>query len=231
MARTGPNVARRNDLKAALKRAKPDDLLPLDQCAVLWGVVKTRFVNVRNDIEATIGWPAPIKGPKNSYLYPATAAIQAMLDFEMRHDEINADRQRRIDVIVGRTRRVGSKGNAESYMMPVNDLAKLHRLAAEIEERERQQRLYIPKTEVEAVCGEVFAVFSEFCADLDNRCDPNGELPAGTRERIRELGSDLQLRIYREIKDLLEINADAGSDDAAGLRGPARRARRAPARR
>lgn len=231
MAKSGPNLARRSDLKAALKRAGTDDLLTLDACAVLWGVVKTRFVNVRNDIEATIGWPQPQPGPRNSFLYPAKEAIEKMLAYEMRHDDLAADRQKRIDKILGRTRRVGSKSPSDGYAMPVNEMATIHRLATEIEVRERNQRLYIPAAEVSATCGEVFAIFSEFCGDLDNRCDPNGELPAETRRRIRELGFDLQLRIHGEIKELLAADADTGSTDLARNRAPANRSRRASARR
>lgn len=231
MSRSGPNLARRSDLKAALKRTKPDDVLTLDACAVLWGVVKTRFVNVRNDIEATIGWPQARPGPRNSFLYPAGEAIEKMLAYEMRHDELANERQQRIDKILGRTRRVGSKSASDGYAMPVNEMATIHRLATEIEVRERNQRLYIPAAEVSATCGEVFAIFSEFCSDLDNRCDPNGELPAETRKRIRALGADLQLRIHGEMKDLLEADANPGSTQLAGSRGAARSARRASPRR
>lgn len=229
MAQRGPNFVRRRDLEAALKRAKDDDLLSLDHLAVLWGVVKTRFVNIRNDIEATIGWPKAEKGPKNTHLYPARDALQKMLDYEKRHDKAESDRRKQVDRILGRTGR--GKEADDGYQMPVNEMAQLHRMATEIEERERKQRLYIPATEVAATCAEVFALFSEFCGDLDNRVDPNGELPGPVRARVRELGAELQLRIHREMKDMLSADAHAKPSDAAAHGGAPRRARRASPRR
>ena len=153
-----------------------------------------------------------------------------MLDEETAGDKAAADRQKTVDRILGRTARK-KQGPAGAQALPVNELATLNRIANEIEERERAQRLYIPASEVSAVAGETMAIFADFCADLDNRADPNGELPPATRKRIRELGGELQLRIYREMKDLLDADANAGSSDAQTPRKPARQSRRAPARR
>lgn len=229
MARTGPNYVRRQDIKAALKRVKADDMLSLDHLAVIWGVTKTRFVSVYKEIEAAVGWPVPTPGPKNTHLYQAREALERMLEFETRHDSIEAARQKRVGQILGHTRR-GREPEAGS-VVSVGEMAQLNRLANDIEERERAQRQYIPVAEVAAISAEAFALFSEFCADMDNRADPNGELPPATRARIRELGAELQLRIYREMRGLLEADANTGPGDPKGSRGKARRARGASARR
>lgn len=224
MARTGPNFVRRRDIESALKKAKPDDLLSLEHLAVIWGVVKTRFVNVTKDMEATVGWPRPQKGPNNTHLYSAREALERMLAYERRHDELAAEQKRTADRILGRTARGKT---ADVYQMPISEMAQLHRMAIEIEERERAQRLYIPAAEVAATSAEVFSLFSEFCGDMDNRLDPNGELPAPMRKRARELGAELLLRIHREMKDMLEADAHARTGSAPASRRSPRRARRA----
>ena len=95
MSNRGPNLSRRQDLQRAIKRAKPGDLLRLEDLARVWGVVKTRFVNVKNDITMTIGFPEHAPGPNNTHLYPAKASLQKLLDWETRHDKISSDRQKR----------------------------------------------------------------------------------------------------------------------------------------
>lgn len=223
------DLQRRARLKAGLKRVKPNDELTLDHCAVLWGVTKARFVSIRNEIEATHGWPTPKPGPKNTFLYPAKESIERMLQYELQHDEAAAERQKVADRILGRTTR--GRAGTDPYHMPISEMAQLNRLATEIEERERAQRLYIPAAEVAAVNAEVFALFSAFCSDFDNRVDPNGELPAPVRARARQLGAELQLRIHREMKDMLTADAHAGTSDASAGGGKARRSRRASSRR
>lgn len=216
-----PNTTRRADLRAAIKRAKKDDLLRLEDLARVWGVVKTRFVNIKNDITMTIGFPAHVQGPNNTHLYPAKESLEKLLAYETRNDEVTTARQERAAAILGQNGK--GKASAASLHNP-NELATLSRLAAEIEDRERDQRLYIPAAEVSAVGGEIFSLFSEFCGSLDNHVDPNGQLSADIRKRIRDGGHRTLMSIHERMKGLL--NAQPAADRRAPGRARKPRTRR-----
>lgn len=224
MARGAPNYARRQDLKRALKRVKDGDLLKLEDLAKIWGTVKTRFVNVKGNIDATIGFPTPVQGENNSHLYPAKEALTAMLAFETRNDEIDQQRGRRIDRILGRGPQ--GKGRAsQPFTLSLSDMAQASRLAAEIEEREREQGLYVPASDVASTAAGIFDIFSEYLDDLDNRIDPNGLLPPETRTTLRTQGGELLLKVHSEMRDMLAGNAGSQSSGSPRLRRPARRSR------
>ncbi|MBX9814067.1 MAG: hypothetical protein K2X76_05135 [Sphingomonas sp.] len=219
-----PQDARRvRDLRVALKRAKPDDLLSLADCAIAWGVEKSRFVSVRNQIA---DFPDPRPATKemglrpNAIVYPARAAIEAMLGYAMRGERSAAAKAARIDAILGRSR----KGEEPDALLSPNDLVKMNRLQAEIQERERDQRQYIPAAEVSAIAAEVFSELSDFLSTLANKVDPHGTLSAELRASIDEEASKALLSFHRRMKDMF-----APDVDAAANREPARRSRRAPA--
>lgn len=213
-----PSPKRRQDLAAALKRVKAEDVLTLEELALLWGVTKPRFVSERN-LMAT--FPDHIK-QGNVYFYPAKAAIQAMLDHETRHDKMNRDRAAIAARILGK----GRQEEVDSAGHSVNELATLNRMATEMEEREREQGKYIPAAEVARVCGEVFSEISEFMSSLDAKVDPNGLLPLEIRAMILSNGKDALLRLHRLMRDMLRADADDKPTRTA-----ARRSRRASARR
>lgn len=206
-----PNTTRRQDLKAAIRRAKPDDLLRLEDLARIWGVVKTRFVNIKNDITMTIGFPSHVPGPNNTHLFPAKEALEKLLAWETRNDETSTARQQRAAEILGHTGK--GKASLPTALHAPNELAVLNRLAADIEAREREQRLYIPAAEVSATAAEVFSIFSEYCGSLENYVDPNGLLPIDIRKKISDGGHATLLNIHKKLRGLL--NADNGTDQPA----------------
>lgn len=224
MARGGPNYARRQDLARALKRAKPDDLLKLEELAKIWGTVKTRFVNVKGEIDALIGFPVPVTGDNNTHLYPAREALEAMQKYETRNDQVEAERGKRIARIMGRGPQ-GKGRSSQPFTLSLSDMAQASRLAAEIEEREREQGLFVPVSDVAATAAGIFDIFSEYLDDLDNRIDPNGLLTPDTRAFIRTQGAELLLKVHGEMRDMLAGNAGAQSPGSPRLRRSARRSR------
>lgn len=209
------DARRISDLKAALKRAGVDSLLSLDDLALIWGTAKSRFVTVRNQIP---GFPDPILAPKEmrlppkAFAYPARAAIEAMLAFANRHEDADRAKAERTAAILGQRR----DGTDQAPLHRVNELQVLNRLAAEIEEREREQGLYIPRGDVAAIAGDVFSELSDFFATLSNKIDPHGELPPEVRDKVDELGSAELLRLHARMKDMLEPDAvtDRNRDQA-----------------
>jgi hypothetical protein len=220
-----PNITRRADLKRAIKRAKPDDLLTLEGLASVWGVVKTRFVNVKNDITMTIGFPQHQPGPNNTHLYPAKPALEQMLAYETRNDELSSARQARQAQILGAGRK-GSKAASTSDLHTPRELIDLNRIAADLEAREREQGLYIPASDVAATTGEVFSQLSEFCGNLANNVDPNGQLPPDVRERIDKGGATALIKFHAQLKGLMNADAVNQSDQRPTGRARQSRARR-----
>jgi hypothetical protein len=221
-----PRDARRVvDPRAARKRAKPKDVLALNELALLWGVSKARFVTQMKNMT---GFPDPQPAPKgmglpaNSHVYAAQGAIDAMLAFANRHEASSKAKANRAAAIIGGSRQVAEAASLHSP----NDLRVLSRLAMETEEREREQGKYVAAAEVSQSVGDIFSMISDFCAGLPNKIDPHGELPPKARETAREGAADLQLQLYQRVKHLL-------APDAApeGNRDTSHRARKPRARR
>lgn len=220
MAETA-NRNRRADLKAALKRVKPDDVMTLDDAAILWGTAKSRFVTVRNQMAK---FPPPQKGEGNKYDYPAKAAIEAMLDHELRFDAATKKRGDRINAILGKS---GKRADLdEQASLSVTELARLNTMAAEIEEREREQGAYVPVAGNAALASEIFSLISEFHRELSNKLDPHGLLPPALRAQIDSLGEEFLLRLHGQMKDVLSPDAKPKKP-----RGAAGRTGRASSRR
>lgn len=218
-APTNPN--RRTDIAAALKRAKPADMLALGALATVWGVSKPRFVSVMPSI---VGMPEPTQQGQ-AHIYPAKAALQAMLRHETRHDDAARDRETRTNAILGGLRETRTEA-ATGGAIPARDLQILNRLATEIEQRERDQRQYIPAAEVARVAGDVFSELSEFIAGLSNAMDPNGLLDPNLRALIDSNGAAALLGFHKRMKDILDADVIAGSPGRAPGRAGKPRARR-----
>ncbi len=216
-AKANPN--RRGDIQRALKKAKPEDMLSLEDLAFIYGATKGPFVTAKKQM---VGMPPPVL-QGTQHIYPAKAALKAMLDYEMRNDAAADDRARRTKAILGT---IAGDRMDQSSGLPARELQILNRTAAEIEERERAQRRYIPAEEVAMVAGEVFSELSEFMAGLSNKLDPNGLLDPRLRALIDTGGAEALLGFHRKMKDIL----DADADHADPGRAPSR-ARRAPTRR
>ena len=215
------NPHRRADIQAALKRAKPDTMLSLEELAFVWGTTKGPFVTAKKYM---VGMPAPVLSG-TSHLYPAKDALRAMLNYETRNDEAArnlAERQAAILGMKARSERAAEEAAAHSP----RDLQVLNRLAAEVEEREREQRQYIPAAEVAKTAGDVFSELSEFMAGLSNAIDPNGLLDPKLRELIDHKGGEALLSFHRKLKTLLDADAIDQNDRAADDRARKPRARR-----
>lgn len=195
-------------------------MLRLEELSNAWGTTKTNFVNVKNDISLTIGFPVPKAGPNNSHLYPALASLKKMLEYETRNDSENDARAKRAAEILGETGR-RKRTVAQDFTHAPNELATLNRLAADIEARERAQRQYLLASEVANIAADAFSIMSETCSNLSNEIDPNGLLPVETRMAVDGAGRSLLIRIHKQMKELLD--ADSGNVEPAA--GVARKAR------
>lgn len=219
------DARRISDLRAALKRSKADALLSLEDVALLWGTAKSRFVTVRNQIA---DFPAPIPAPKamglppKAYAYPARPAIEAMLAYANRHDDLDRAKAERTALILGQRR----GRDDQTPLHKVNELQVLNRLAAELEARERAQGEYVASADVASVAGEVFSEISDFFATLSNKIDPHGELPPEVRKLVDDLGSSALLRLHGRMKDMLDSDAVTETN-----RDQADRAGKSPTRR
>lgn len=226
MAR-GTNLERVQDIQRASKRAKAGDQLSLAELALIWGVGKGAFVNVR---ERMGGFPDPTPGPGNSLLYPAVDALKVMLEYETRADAAERERQTRAAAILGMRGGRGRRKKDEVHLPP-SELLKLSRLRAEIEQRERDQGLYVLRSEVENLFGDVFGVQSEWLGQLSLKCDPNGLWDPEVRAAVDEAGRECLLLIHAELSDMLPEDADSGPRRAKKPRGAGNRAGRASPRR
>jgi hypothetical protein len=218
-AKANPN--RRSDIAAALKRAKPNDMLSLEDLAFVYGTTKGPFVTAKKQMP---GMPQPIL-QGTQHIYPARAALKAMLDFETRNDAAAVDISRRRDAILGTLTRDRHE-EATSAHLPARELQILNRLAAEVEEREREQRAYIPAAEVARTAGEVFSALSEFMASLSNRVDPNGLLDPKLRTIIDTGGAEALLGFHKTLRLLLNADAVSGTPRTTPDRARKSRVRR-----
>lgn len=217
------NIKRIQDLEAALKRAKPKDTLRLDELALLWGVTKPRFVTVRNTMA---DYPAPQPGAGNEYVYPARKAINVMLAHERRHEKAAQARQDRANEIMGAGKR---KGSPEAAFWSPTEMATLNRLAADIEERERAQGLFVPIAEVQAIALTIFSEFSDLCSRMPNVVDPHGALPVATRQLIDKNAKQALVHIHGTLKHILAADVeprDPGTTASGARAAPARRQRK-----
>lgn len=216
----GPNETRRADIRRALRRVKPEDEWQLEDFAVVWGVVKSRFITLRNSM---VDFPVPRRsGTGNSYLYPAKAGLEAMLAHETRHDAARKERQSRQQrLLEGKRKR--SPAN-ESMALPVDELLKINRLAQEIEARESAQRETVDAADVRRTAGLIFAKVTTFVANFVSIVDPNGELTADFRSRLDERGREALLSLHADIEGLL--TGERVGNETSRSRKPNGRARR-----
>lgn len=224
MARA-PNLSRRADLEAALKRVKARDVLRLEDLAKIWGTTKQNFVNTLRQIENIVDVPEYVPGPRGTHLYPARKMLKAMLDYERRNDQLHANLAARAKAIMGGPKRGGAPAEA---LLPINEMATLSRVMAETEDRERLQGSYVPAGEVSRVAGAAFGLVSAFLSELDAQIDPNGILPADVRTLIRNGGRNVALNIHAEMKHMLGGNAPPKQRNPSRARrkdGPARKSR------
>jgi hypothetical protein len=126
------------------------------------------------------------------------------------------------DAILGNMRERRVETVAGSGMEP-RQLQILSRMSAEIEQRERDQRLYIPAAEVTQIAGDVFSEISEFVAGLSNMIDPNGLLDPALRVLIDDNARTALLGFHKRLKVLLD--ADAHTSTPGGAVSGARKSR------
>lgn len=215
------------DLKAALKSAKRSGgWLSLMDCAALWGVSKPRFVNKRAEIA---DFPEVGKQEGNAHFYPEKPALRAMIGYLERHQKAAEQKAASRAVLIGGGGGAGSAAIAGALSVhSVSELATLNRLAAELEEREREQGLWVLKAEVSMVVGDVFSEISDLLSNLANKIDPHGNLPAKTRAHIDTEGKEKLLVLHGKLKDMMATDADHGSNRTANARSGRAPTRRKP---
>jgi hypothetical protein len=213
----GTNLDRVRDIQAALKRAKPGDELSLAECAMIWGVSKGSFINRR---EQMAKFPNAKPGAGNSLLYPAQAALRAMLEHETRADEAERERQTRAAAIMGMSGGRGRRKVEEVFLAP-SEMLKLSRLRAEIEQREREQGLYAPIADLRNLLASVFGTLSETLGRLELKADPNGLWEADVRQAVQAAGRECLLLIHAQVSDMLGPDADNGPPRTKKPRGAA----------
>jgi hypothetical protein len=196
---SGPRLT---GLKSAHRRAKDEDEITLDTMASLWGCSKGQMVKIR---DAIIGFPAHRTGPKGILLYPARLALKSLIDEETKDDREAAALLARQAKMLGRKHVPNAR---PALNISISEMAQLARMSAEIEEREREQGLYVPV-----------------------QPDPNGKLPAAVRAAIDAGGRDVLLKIHAEMKHMLAGDAPARRRNAETARAPTGRAGRTQTRR
>jgi hypothetical protein len=232
----GPNLDRRRDLEAALKRAKPKDEISLSGLADLYGSSKQNFVNVLRNIEKRFDMP-PWREEEGTrqHLYPARAAIDVLLKWEKRNDAAHAERAKKTAAILGKAAgnrpKKSDSSAGEDALLPIGDMISLNRAMMLTEERERDQGLYCPLSDQAATAGRVFSLVSSFLSNLSANVDPNGLLPAEVRAVIDEGGHRTALKMHAEMKDMLSGDAIPRQRGGKGSRGATGRARRTRSRR
>lgn len=224
MAR-GTNIERVARLKAALtkakKVAKQKPTLSNTELTALFGVSKGAFTNVKAQIA---DFPDGVEGPRNQVLYPAIPALTALIAYETREDEEEAARRALANEIVGASKPRGRRKKSPEVFLSPTEMLKYSRVQAEIEERQRLQREYVPKQEVSSLASRIYEKIKDPLQQLELKVDPNGLLSAEQRTLISELGRTALLGIAREIEGALGIDVD---DHASRSATPAKSAGRA----
>lgn len=222
----GPNLSRRQDLEAAIARCKPKDVITLQGLADAYGTSKSNFTNVLRQIERMFDMPPYQAGPKGVHVYPAAKALKVVLAFETRNDAASDELQKRQAAILGKGEK--RKDRPTEQLIPLGDMAIASRVMAETEERERMQGLYCALEEQARVAGVVFSAISNFMSTLHITIDPNGKLPAAVRALVKTNAHKENLRIHREMKDILSGHAipnQSGPKKARSANGRAGRSR------
>jgi hypothetical protein len=137
----------------------------------------------------------------NEQLYPRRESLDAMWQWEVRNDQIAADKQARIARLLG-------VENQDTTMPSITDMAKASQVRGEIEQRMVFQRQLLATNEVTRVASKIFELLSSRLGNLGTVLDPNGALAASQRDAVDKLGSDLLLRMHAELRDMLV--GDAG---------------------
>lgn len=208
------------DLTAALKKAKPKDVVTLETLSAIWGVAKPRFVTVARNF---IDWPEPVGKEGNAYLLPAQKCFRSMIDYLKRHEAASKSRATRLGALIGSDQMAEQIAGGFS----IAELARANQLAAELEQRQREQGLYIPVADVQRTIGLVFSEISEFLSNLSNYVDPHGNrLPPAVRAAVDTAAHEQLLSVHAKLRGMLSPDVKPEP-----TRKPARKPRKAPARR
>ena len=206
------------DIKAHLRKVKPADMFSTGDLAAIWGVTKPRWVN---KVAEFAEFPSAVPSG-NVNLYPARAALQAMRAHLERHQQAATERARRTAALIG-----GSTATEEMLMhYSPAEIASMNRTQADIEQRERDQRLWVRMSDVEQCASAIFSILSDFASGLSNRLDPHGRLAPELRAMVDTNAQLELLKAHREIKGLLEDDAVGGATGAAARKAAPSRARR-----
>jgi hypothetical protein len=189
------SVARRADLKAAIKRFRKDETITLEDLARLWGVSKARFINIRSDIAE---FPDPVGKQGNAILYEAKGALECLLRHETRNDNATAR-----PIVEGRAdprRRQGRRGRttrcrrAKCWRWPAP--------APSVDKRMREQGVLVRSP----TSSRSRRRSSARSAARFRNCPTSSTRTAACRARPRLVdggGKELLLRCYNRLNDML----------------------------
>jgi hypothetical protein len=218
---------RKSDLAAAKDqfRRRPKALLSLDELAVLYGLTKPAFVNLRKTID---GFPDPAKREGNAYFYPAYKAASALHEYVMRNEQQALDRGRRFEALV---RPPASNGHDHAGLtMSAQEQLRAYELRERLQKEALAQGQLHRSADCAATTERVFSHISRTFGKPTTSMDPTGQWPADVREAVDKAGQALVLRCYAELRDMLGGHAHqqpSGSPDTGARRARPKRSAKA----
>lgn len=216
---------RRQDLEAAKKQfvRKPKAVLSLDDLAILYGLTKPAFVNLRKTVD---GFPDPCEQRGNAFFYPAYKAVCALLAYVTRHETAKESHAKRFSSLVAPPVD-GDTGNAAP--LTASEQLKAWELRDRLLQEAVAQGHLHRNEDCAAVADKVFSLISRTFAAPSDSLDPNGLWPADIRAEIDKAGEALVLQTYNQMRDMLSPDANqrhSGSSAPGSARGGARKARK-----
>lgn len=213
-------ATRKADLIEAKKRfARSKKLLSLDELAILYGLSKGAFVNLRKMIP---DFPDPAERKSNAYFYPAHAAVSALLAYVTRHEETQADHARRLRALAGPPQDLG---DGDAPTLTANEQLKAYDLRQKLKEEAIEQGHLHRSDHCAAVSERVFSLISRTFGKPSDSMDPNGRWPAAVRAQIDKAGEALVLQCYNQMRDMLGQDANQQPRGSSTARAGRRRAK------
>lgn len=215
------NAQRVQDLEEAKKKyRRSKKLLSLDDLAILYGLTKPAFVNLRKTME---GFPDPAERRGNAFFYPAFAAVSAMHAYVKRHEQQHLDRGRRFSDLV-------QTGNGEDHhglTLSAQEQLRAYELRDKLTKEALAQGLMHLASDCAETAEKVLSMISRTFGSPCESMDPNGKWPAEVRAAVDDAGRALVLRCYDEMRDMLIPHVDQPTSrpsrsraDRAGTKPP-----------
>jgi hypothetical protein len=214
------SVDRRQRMEEARRTAVDGETITNNEMMNIWGVTKGRWTDIRNRIP---DFPVPVTNG-NVQFYPRVAALDRMWAHETRGDQVAATKAKRVAALLGVEQPDGA-------MPSLSDMQRASALRAEIETRMIAQGELVPRAQVRRLSSQIGEFLSRRLSSLGSVLDPNGKWSPEMREAADKAGQDWLLRMYADLRHMLEPDADAQPPDAGEDRGRSAKSRAPRARR